>query len=134
MMYFLLILFFGSLIAISIMLGRKVSLMRSGQLVQHERYASELSHLDEWKHISLKNLQKYSYAGLVGTIRIYVRSVNFLKNKKEDLKTKLKERRERKLQAKGVKEVKPNNFLKMISEYKHKVGKIKHQIKEEENL
>jgi hypothetical protein len=116
------------------MLGRKVSLMRSGQLVQHERYASELSHLDEWKHISLKNLQKYSYAGLVGTIRIYVRSVNFLKNKKEDLKTKLKERRERKLQAKGVKEVKPNNFLKMISEYKHKVGKIKHQIKEEENL
>jgi hypothetical protein len=33
-----------------------------------------------------------------------------------------------------VEKTEPNKFLKMISEYKHKIKKIKHQIKEEENL
>jgi hypothetical protein len=57
-----------------------------------------------------------------------------LNKKYQEIKIKLKERQERKLSKNGNKKAEPNKFLKTISEYKRKIRRIKHQIKEEENL
>lgn len=133
MIYFLLILFFGSLLGITFMIGRKLIILQNGQFFHHrEETFYKKEHLEEWKNSIVQNIKSYSYKGLVGTIRLYVRLINFLNKKYQETKIKLKERRERKLSENGNGKVEPNKFLKIISEYKHKIRKIKHQIKEEE--
>ena len=131
MMYFLLILFFGSLFGIAFLIGRKLLVLQDGQFFQDEEiYLSGAKHLEEWKNSILQGIKTYSYQGLVGIIRLYVRSANFLQKKYQDLKTKLQERHERRLRKDGKMEV--SGFLKMISEYKGKIRRIKRQITEEE--
>jgi hypothetical protein len=129
-MYFLLILFFGSLIGIIFMIGRKLAASNNGQapyITYTEDTRVQTPFLEEWKHLTVKNLKKHSYAALVVTIRYYVRSSNLLKNKIKNIRNKnTNGDTARKREASG--------FLKMISEYKHKIRKIKRKIKEEENL
>jgi len=132
-MYFLLILFFGSLLGIAFMVGRKWAILQNGEFLPlKDNVFYKAEHLEEWKNTAVKSLKNYGYKGLVGTIRFYFRSTNFLKRKYQEIKTEMEERRERKLSENGIKKVEANKFLKMISEYKHKIRKIKHQIKEEE--
>jgi len=135
MIYFLLILFFGSLFGITFMIGRKLIVLQNGQLfTRRENTSYKIENLEEWRSLIVQNIKSYSYKGLVGTIRLYVRLANFLNRKYQEIKIKLKERQEKKLSENGNEKVEPNKFLKMISEYKRKIRKIKHQIKEEENL
>ncbi len=131
-MYFLLILFFGSLVGIIFMIGRKLMALQEGVLVHHNENIMKDSY-EEWRHSTVKNIKKYSYLGLVATIRFYIHFVNFVKKQYGLIKIKVKDsinKRSKKSEGKAE----TNKFLKMISEYKHKVKKIKHQIKEEENL
>jgi hypothetical protein len=130
-MYFLLILFFTSLLGIIIMVGRKLVLIKNGQAFSIEEKFFKTQYLEECKDLTIKNIKKCSYKGLVATIRCYIRSSNFLKNKYEVVKIKIKNMRGKKLNDNEKKEV--NKFLKMISEYKHKIREIKHKIREEEN-
>ena len=88
---------------------------------------------EEWKHATIKNIKKYSYVRLVGTIRFYVHALNFIKRQYETLKVKVKNIIAKKKKNNVVK-TEPSKFLKMISDYKHKIRKIRHQINEEENL
>jgi len=68
-------------------------------------------------------------------VRFYVHSANFLKKKYEEAKIKIKEVYQRKVKKDVVVEKREvSGFLKMISDYKHKIRKIRRQIKEEENL
>jgi len=131
-MYILLILFFGSLVGIAVMIGRKLALLQNGQITGREETIFKVPSLEEWKYLTVKNAKKHGYAGLVATIRMYVLSVNFLKKKLEDLKIKVKNMRGRKLNEEENREV--SGFLKMISEYKQKIRDIKEKVKEEENL
>lgn len=132
-MYFLLILFFGSLLSITFMIGRKLVVLKNGQTtLNEEEIISGVPFFEEWKHSAAKNIKKHSYNGLVAIIRLYFRSANFLKSKYQDLKIKVKNLRGKKLNAEEKREV--SGFLKMISEYKQKIREIKHKIKEEENL
>ena len=133
MMYFLLILFFGSLLGITFMIGRKLLLIQNGQITYEDNNTEEFlraQHLEELKHATLKAIKKHSYNGLVMTIRFYFRSVNFFKNKYQEVKIKIKSIHIKKLSDTEKKEV--SKFLKLISEYKHKIREIKHRIKEEE--
>jgi hypothetical protein len=133
-MYFLLILFFGSLLGIIFMIGRKLSLLHNGQAAFYKNEnVSEDPILEAWKHETMEGVKKYSYAGLVAIVRIYVHSSNYLKIRYQELKLRIKNRFGKKAEDEEV-EKEASKFLKMISDYKHKIRKIRRQIKEEEEI
>ncbi|MDR3519896.1 MAG: hypothetical protein P4L63_03375 [Candidatus Pacebacteria bacterium] len=133
MMYFLLILFFGSLLGITFMIGRKLVMFPDGQGL-HKNATTKDSYLEEWKYIIIKNGKKYGYLGLVASVRAYVHFVSFLKRKYTTVKMKLSQVLDKKFKKGSVQKREVSGFLKMISEYKYKIRKIRHQIKEEEDL
>ena len=138
-MYFLLILFFGSLLGIIFMIGRKLLLLQSGQVSQRDNVETFLKaqYFEELKHSTIKTIKKHRYTGLVTIVRLYVRSSSFIKNKYELVKTKIKNIYHKKVGSE-VNEIKERQevpkFLKIISEYKNKIREISHKIKEEEDL
>ena len=133
MMYFLLILFFGSLFGITFIIGRRLAKIQSGHVFTYrEKSLEEVDHLEVLKNITIQSIRYLSYKGLVETIRLYVKTANFLKKHYQNIENKLKERHERRLSKNGAEKTEPNKFLKMVSDYKHKIRKIKRQIKKEE--
>lgn len=126
-------LFLISFIAIIILFGRKLSLIQSQNIniVEKEHTAFKIPYILEIKHITIKKIKKYGYLILVTTIRIYFRSLNLLKRKYKELKTKIGNSNKSEVQNTKKQEI--NRFLKGISDYKNKIRKIKHDIKEEEN-
>ena len=131
-MYILLILFFTSLLSLSFMVGRKLFALEREQILNHEEVALELPYLKEVKHITVTNIKKHGYSGLVAIIRLYVRGVNFLKNKYDGIKIKIKNLSHRNKVNNQNKEI--SKFLKIIGDYKQKIREIKHKITKEENL
>ena len=132
MMYFLLILFFVSLSSIIFMIGRKLAVIEHKQVLNQEKVLFELPYLKEMSRITVVNAKKHGYTLLVTTVRFYVRGTNFLKNKYEEIKTKLRNR-SIKNQVNGEKK-EISKFLKIIGDYKQKIREIKHKITKEENL
>lgn len=133
-MSILLILFFTSFFGIIIMIGRKLVLLQNGQTLEREEVSFKIPHLEKIKHLTVKNMKKYGHMSLVTTLRFYVRSMNLLKNKYEETKIKIKNFNTRKdSNGNGAEKVEVSKFLKMISEYKHKIRAIKQKIHEEEN-
>lgn len=130
-MYLLLTSFFISLFSITFMIGRKLVLLKNGNITELETQEFEFPNLKELRHSTIQNLKKYGKIALIVIIRSYLRSKNFLKNKYQILKIEVK-KIHRKRNAEGKTEV--SKFLKTMSEYKQKIREIKHQIKEEENL
>lgn len=114
------------------MIWKKMTLLKKGAIMVEEKISFEVPHLEKVKHFTNTNLKKYGHAGLVTTVRLYLKSMNFFKNKYQDIKVRIK----------GVGEKSPINgerkeiskFLKVIGDYKHKIREIKHKIKKEENL
>ncbi|MFA5840741.1 MAG: hypothetical protein WC847_00485 [Candidatus Paceibacterota bacterium] len=133
-MYFLLILFFGSLLGITFMIGRKLLLLQNGEMPYSDSAETflKVQYLEELKRAAIKNLRKHSYAGLVNTIRFYIRSSNLIKNKYQEAKNKISNMSNKKSHDEIESKREVSKFLKMISEYKYKIREIKHRIKEEE--
>ena len=131
-MYFLLILFFGSLAGISFMIGKKLLMLQNGQVFDRNETFLKAPHLEELKHKTIKNIKKYGYAGLVTTIRFYIRSMNLLKNKYEEARIKIKSLYSKKSNSETGDRQEISKFLKIISEYKRKIREIRHKINEEE--
>jgi hypothetical protein len=106
-------------------------MLRSGTLVSEEVVLFEVLPIDKVKHLTIKSVRKYGHLTLVGTLRLYIRSANFLKYQYDNLKTRI-------INSGGngsaEDKTRVSKFLKMMSEYKEKIREIKHQIKEEENL
>ena len=109
-------------------------MLRNGQTSSEEEILQKTPFWEEWKQLTVKNVKKHGYTGLVATIRFYVRSSNFLKNKYQETRIKIKNIRAKNTNSGTTEKKEVNKFLKMISEYKNKIKKIKHRIKEEENL
>ena len=136
MISLLLFLFFLSLAGIIVMIGRKLVLLRNGKIANAEGILFQTPYMGIVKHLTIRNVRKYSYLGLVEIIRFYVRAENFLKLKYEEIKIKIKNIKlghKNGISADTVEKPEASKFLKMVSEYKHKISKIKHQIHEEEN-
>lgn len=137
-MYFILILFFGSLFGITFMIGRKLLMLQNGQVSYRDSSETFLKaqYFEELKHLAIKTIKKHRYTGLVTIVRIYVRSSNFIKDKYEQVKIKIKniyhKKIRRETEIKEKQEV--PKFLKIILEYKNKIREIRHKIREEENL
>ena len=133
-MYFLLILFFASLLGITFMIGRKLVLLQNGKMLRLEETPFGPSLFEEWKVQTSRNVKKHSYVLLVLAIRFHVRASNTLKNAYAEMKDKIKESFSKKSKGEASEKREVSGFLKMISEYKQKVREIKHKIREEENL
>ena len=133
-MYIFLILFFASLIGIIIMVGRKLKLVRDGQIVEIYHSHPFVLDFDKIKYQSLKYGKGILYLILFITIRFYIRSSVFLESKYADMKIKIKNMNKKNMVngAPGEK-VEVSKFLRKISDYKHKIREIKHKIHEEEN-
>jgi len=116
------------------MIGRKLLVLQNGQTTFQDKAEIFLKpqYLETLKYSTIKATKKYSYLGLVMIIRIYFRSMNFLKDRYQMAKTKIKNIYHKNQNNDGKKEV--SKFLKMISEYKQKIRAIKHKIKEEEKI
>ena len=134
-MYFPLILFFGSLFGIIFMIWRKLLMLQNGQILNKEETLLETAYLEELKHLTIKNIKRHGYTGLVTIIRLYIKSSNFIKNKNKQIKIKIKDKlskHSRRLNGDLPKSQEIPKFLKIISEYKQKIREIKHKIREEE--
>ncbi|MCX6752276.1 MAG: hypothetical protein NTZ87_02135 [Candidatus Nomurabacteria bacterium] len=132
MMYFLLTLFFASLVSIIIMIGRKLVFLDHEQISNQENVLLEFPYLKEIRHVTVANVKKHGYALLVAIVRYYVRGTSFFKNKYEEIKIKIKNRSRENHIDDEKREI--SKFLKIIGDYKHKIREIKHKIKKEEDL
>jgi len=132
MMYLYLISFFASLIAIIFMIGRKMSKLEHEQILNHKEIIFDVPYLKEIRHITAKNIRKLAHDGLVSTLRLYLRTMNFLKYRYEEMKIKIKNGSRMNQQAGNKKQI--SKFLKVIGDYKRKIREIKHRIKKEEDL
>ena len=136
-MSFLLILFFASLLGITIMIGRKLILLRNQpMMIVEEKNLFQSPNLGEIRYIFIRKTKAYVYVVIVSTIRLSIRSSKLLKHTYKKVKNKIKNitnkhiKHNKEEETKKEKEV--SSFLKKISEYKHKIRKIKNQVIEEE--
>jgi len=117
------------------MIGKKLILLKKGQIEHIEKVLFEIPNLDQIKDVTVKNSKRYGYIILVETIRFYIKSSKLIKYVYIISKKKIKEKyykyfphKEKKYEEKEV-----SKFLKMMSDYKHKIKNIKDKIIEEEN-
>jgi len=131
-MYNLFILFFGSLIGIAFMIGRKLIMVRNGRVENTNEVTSGAPILEELKQTVLKRARVLSHVLLVETIRLYVRTGKLLGDVYQELKTRIKNSGSRNSNGEEKANRPPSGFLKMITDYKQKIRRIKRRINEEE--
>ncbi len=113
------------------MIGRKLLELQNGEIVGVAENNSPSLRAEELKNILVQSLKRAGHVVLVETIRLYVRVSNFLKQVYQEVKIKIESMRSKNGTGEAT-EKQENKFLKMVSEYKHKIRTIKHKIKKEE--
>jgi hypothetical protein len=100
------------------------------------KYILETFNLNELRYTATKNAKKYGFIILITTLRISIKSSHILKNGYKKTKDKINTSIDNYLarKNKGAKEKEVSSFLKMVSDYKHRIRQIKHRIKEEEGI
>lgn len=131
-MYTILILFFGSLLAIVFMIGRKILMLHHGVTLSEGEPIFKNSSLEEWKYSVVNKAKRWNYVFLVIVIRIYFRILNLIKLGYQKFIAKIKSMKSTDTEAPIKEKKEVSRFLKMVSEYKSKIRKIKRKIKEEE--
>ncbi len=130
-MYILFTTFAVSLLGIIIMIGRKLSLVKAGHIVDLEQPHPLHPHLQKIKSSIWEKVRKYEHLALVLIIWAYVKSVNFLKQMYITAKSKLVKDKVQ-LEDGSTEEVEASGFLKMMSDYKYRIRHIKHKIKRDQ--
>lgn len=134
-MSFFLISFFISLAIIILMIGRKLLLKKDEEENHHnEVFLSEILDFNKIKHSTIKISKKTGHTLIWIILRTYIISLNFINKKAKEIIKKiaarLNENKNNELQEK--KEV--SKYIKIISEYRQKIRRLKHRIKEEEGI
>lgn len=130
------ILFFLSLVGIAFMIGRKLALLGHPHHAHthHHTLSIEVPEIEQVKSMAVRGARKVGYIALVSIIRAYVLSAHFTKSRYAELKEKIKKMKKLRGEEESSEEIRPNKFLKMMSDYKQKIKKIKLDIKEEEGI
>ena len=136
-MYLPLIFFFLSLVGIIIMIWRKLVLVKNGLVATTQHSHPFVPDLQKIKHVTFKSTKKISYVVIFVTLRFFIKSLNFVKTKSiiliKELKNKFKKNNGNSSDnTTEKKEV--SKYLRIISEYRHKIRQIKHRIKKEEGI
>lgn len=120
-----------------VLLGRKVTLLRSGaDQINGDGFHPLLPDMLRVREWSKQGLKKYGYLLLAVVMRVYFRLVNFLKSRYEASKSAISAKFNKGangIPTDGVSQPEASGFMKMMSDYKHKIRNLKHRIKEEEN-
>lgn len=133
-MYITFALFFISLAGIMTMIGRKLAPVRNGQVAELPHAHVFVPDLEKMRRFTIASIKKYEHLILVATLRSYVRFSNLTKQNYQEIRAKIKDIRKSRngnVDDVGVAQD-PNKFLKIITEYKHRVRHIKNKITEEE--
>ena len=131
-MTFVLILFFVSLAGIALMIGKRVSLIRSGALEVHHD-SPLLPDIQEVRFIIVRSAKRYSFIIIEIILRTSIKSSMAIKKRTTELFHAVKNKVTKHLPEKPATEKKEvSGFLKTVSEYKHKIKKLKNRIIEEE--
>lgn len=139
-MYTSLLLFIIAMLGIVILITRKIlALNSSGEVYYKNKDVDlefELPDLDEVKEFTNKRLKKYGYALLVVTLRLYVLGSSKVKKGAIALYNKIEQKLKKLTGKKTVLEQnkEASGFIKTMSEYKKKINKITHKIKQEEGI
>jgi hypothetical protein len=117
------------------MIGRKLAVVRNGEIIIEQEYSHPfVPDLKKIKDATIISVKKYGHLSLVTIVRFHFRSTNFLKNKYEEVKVTIKNITTKKdSNGNAVPKAEVSKFLKLISDYKHKIREIRHKIREEEN-
>ena len=133
---FYIIIFVLSLVSITVLVGRKMAILRSGGGAKKDE---PLPHpfFPDWEKVFefiKKSSRRYGYVATVAFIRLYVRSSNLTREKSREITEKLLNLINRKKNGNGApaETHEVNKFLKMVAEYKEKIRRIKHRVHEEE--
>ncbi len=130
----LLTLFIASLLGIALMIGRKLALVKNGAAAAPRPALPEIPDFQEMKFIIAKRARTWSFVLLVVTIRLYVRSAKFLRRESDNIAGKIRSKfRKSAVTAEAEETQEVSKFLKMISDYKQRVKRIKKRIKDEES-
>lgn len=131
-------LFLISLFGIVTMIGRKLSFVRNGEAVRAIHSHPFAEELYKIKNLTFKSSKKIGYVLLFISIRFFIKSSNFIKNKSinyfEELKNKFTKNKNNFNNNVIAEKKEVSKYLKIISEYRHKIKQIKHRIKEEEGI
>lgn len=133
-MYFFFILFFVSLIGIAFMVSKKLYAIEQGRLTPGQALHLEAPNFEEIRTRVWKLTKQLGYFLLVETIRVYVKSLEFAKKKLTAIELKLASLKNRHGESAVSLKRRSNKILKTVSDYRNKIGRIKQEIREEENL
>lgn len=134
-MNFFLILFFISLFGIIFMIGKRIQ--KKEEITNEEDTLNDtildIPYVDEIKYITIKKIKEYGYVVLLSSIRLSMKSTHLVKKASKEVaeivkNSLLKGSKE----SENPKEV--SKFLQLVTDYKHKLKKIKRKIREEEGL
>ncbi len=134
MMSILLTLFFMSLASITFMIGRKLSLVRNGQIEMAENPEAIVPDVHKLRHFTLRSFKKGVYLVTFLVLHVYVKSSNFTKKYYTVAKAKVQKAIKQHLANNITSRQETNKVLKVIAEYKKKISIMKNRIHEEEKI
>ena len=133
-MYFFFILFFVSLIGIAFLISKKLYTIEQGQIAPGQALRLEAPNFEEIRVRVWKLTKQLGYFLLVETVRAYVKSLEFAKKKLTAIELKLASLKNRHGESAVSLKRGSNKILRAVSNYRNKIGRIKQEIREEENL
>lgn len=137
-MYILLIIFFLSLAGIITMVWRELVLVRNGQVsITHHHAHPFVPELLKIKQLFLKGIKRGGYVLIFISIRSYLLSSKFVKEKSKSLAKEIKKsfrKNIQNLEEEIIEKKEVSKYLRVISEYREKIREMKHRIKEEEGI
>ncbi len=133
-MYLPLILFFTSLVGIIVIIGHKLVLLRNGQVVRVQHSHPFVADLEKIKVLTIKNSKRAGYVVVFVTLRFFIKSSNSIKTISKELKNKIKSKFNKNTTIEQIEKKGVSNYLKVISEYRQRIKRIKHIIKKEEGI
>lgn len=123
-----------SLVSIMFMIGRKLSLVRNGQIEIDEQIEAIVPDVHKLRHFTLRSFKKGVYLVTFLVLHVYVKSSNFAKKYYTVVKTKIAKTVKQHLANNMTSRQETNRVLKVIAEYKKKISIMKHRIHEEEKI
>ncbi|HBP27713.1 TPA: hypothetical protein DD445_02915 [Candidatus Nomurabacteria bacterium] len=119
------------------MIARELVLVRNGQVSAVEHSHPFVPDLQRIKNLTFKKSKEIGYIILFITLRFFIKSSNFIKTKSIIYIKKIKDKISKKNSISNNETIQKKEvakYLEIISEYRQKIKKIKHIIKEEEGI
>jgi len=134
--------FLLSLLGIVLMIGRKLVLVRSGKYGSLNGEEIDIllfvtPNLEKIKLLTFRNVKRLGYFTVFATLRLMIKSSNFVKVKSRLLVGAIKNRLKKdkdELIEEIVEKKEVSKYLRVISEYRQKIKRMKHIIKEREGI